>query len=130
MVEESIRKHFKEMFSGQNRNLGKLEGANASADALGCRGQRDHLFLYLIISNDKIFDIKFECAMCDPTMFVIADILCNTVKGMDLSGISKIQKDNLFNQFGEKSEDIFSHWDAAIKVLMKAASDYQIQCSK
>lgn len=86
MTDPVVAEHFRHMFSGpgENRNLGRISHPDAMADAEGCRGGRDHLFLYLAIEDSRIVDVRFECATCDPAMFVTANVLCDLARGREI----------------------------------------------
>ncbi len=126
MIDPVVAEHFKEMFSGpeRNRNLGKISDPDAMADAEGCRGGRDHLFVHLDIHDSRIVDIRFECATCDPAMLVTASILCDLARGRELRDALMLSQADFFEVLGTKSEDIAEHSIPALDVLRRAIDDY------
>jgi NifU-like protein involved in Fe-S cluster formation len=124
-MDELIIKRFQQISSEDYRNEGKIEDANALADGKGCRGSKDHLFLYLKIENGKIVDIKYKCAYCDPAMFVTAEILCDLVKGLKIDEISKIDGKDFTNLLGGESKEGSDHFEMAMKILKEGIQSYR-----
>ncbi len=129
-MDELIIKRYQQIGSEDFRNEGKIEDANAIANGEGCRGSRDHLFLYLKIEDGKIVDIKYKCAYCDPAMFVTAEILCDMVKGLRIDEISKIDGKDFANLLGGYSKEAIAHYTPALEILRKAIEDYNINGNK
>lgn len=129
-MDELIIKRYQQISREDYRNEGKIEDANAVADGEGCRGSGDHLFLYLKIKDDKIVDIKYKCAYCDPAMFVTAEILCDLVKGLKIDEISKIDEKDFSNLLGGDSKEAIDHYIPALEILRKAIEDYKVNGNK
>jgi nitrogen fixation NifU-like protein len=129
-MDELIIKRYQQISREDYRNEGKIENANVIANGEGCRGSRDHLFLYLKIEEDKIVDIKYKCAYCDPAMFVTAEILCDMVRGLRIDDISKIDGENFTTLLGGYSKEAIDHYTAALKILERAIKDYKVNGNK
>lgn len=129
-MDELIIKKYQQISKEDWPNEGKIEDANVVADGEGCRGSRDHLFLYLKIEDSKIVDIKYKCAYCDPAMFVSAEILCDIVRGLRIDEISKIDGKDFTNLLGGDSKEAIDHYTPALDILKKAIENYKLNENK
>ncbi len=117
MSDKVIIQRFREIFTGPSPYLGRLQGATACADALACRGSKDHLYLYARIEGERLEEIKFECGMCDPEMLVTADILCRLIHGKGIDELESVDWPAFAEELGFESEDMKAHFDGARAVL-------------
>lgn len=131
-MDEFVRKYYQNVVIKKNfRNSGKIENPKLSVGGKGCRGSghKDILFLYLRIEEDIVKDIKYECAYCDPTMYVTAEILCDLVKGLEVDKISSITEENFFNVLGSYSRQASEHWKPTFDLLLKEISNFKKEIS-
>jgi NifU-like protein involved in Fe-S cluster formation len=112
-----IIEKFREIFTGPSPYLGKLQGATACADALACRGSKDHLYLHARIADERVVEVKFECGMCDPEMLVTADILCRLIDGKSVDELDRVDWPTFAAALGFESDDMRAHFDGARRVL-------------
>lgn len=117
MSDKVIIQKFREIFTGPSPYLGKLPNATACADALACRGSKDHLYLYAHIVDERIEEVKFECSMCDPEMLVAADTLCRLIHGRRVSELGYVDWPTFSAALGVESEDMQAHFEGARRVL-------------
>jgi NifU-like protein involved in Fe-S cluster formation len=117
MSDKVIIQKFREIFTGPSPYLGKLQNATDCADALACRGSKDHLYLYTRIADERLEEVKFECAMCDPEMLVTADILCRMIHGKRVDELGGVDWPAFSEALGFASDDMKAHFDGARKVL-------------
>ena len=117
MSDKVIIQKFREIFTGPSPYLGKLQNATDCADALACRGSKDHLYLYTRIADERLEEVKFECAMCDPEMLVTADILCRMIHGKRVDELGGVDWAAFSDMLGFASDDMKAHFDGARKVL-------------
>jgi NifU-like protein involved in Fe-S cluster formation len=117
MSDKVIIQKFREIFTGPSPYLGRLQGATVCADALACRGSKDHLYLYARIVGDRIEEVKFECGRCDPEMFVTADIVCRLIHGRRVSELAYVDWPTFSAALGFESEDMQAHFEGARRVL-------------
>lgn len=125
MSDKVIIQKFREIFSGPSLYVGKLPDANACADALACRGSKDHLYLYAKIVDERLVQVKFECGMCDPEMLVTADVLCQLIDGKRLDDLSSVDWPAFVAVLGVDSDDIRAHFDGARSVLHALIENYE-----
>lgn len=117
MSDKIIIQKFREIFTGPSPYLGKLPHATACADALACRGSKDHLYLYARIVDERIEEVKFECSMCDPEMLVTADALCRLIHGRRVGELGYVDWPTFSAALGVESEDMQAHFEGARRVL-------------
>ena len=80
------------------RNFGKLENENASyKDSNPLCG--DKINVQLIIENDEIKEIKYECDGCAISR-ASSSIISEKIKGMELKDILKLNKDFVLDSLG------------------------------
>ncbi len=90
---ENIMEHYKDP-----RNFGKLENENASyKDSNPLCG--DKINVQLIIENDEIKEIKYECDGCAISR-ASSSIISEKIKGMELKDILKLNKDFVLDSLG------------------------------
>ena len=126
MPNQIIIQRFRKLFTDPSPYLGKLPGATACADAMACRGSKDHLFLYARIANDRVDEIKFECAMCDPEMLVTGEILCRLTRGKALSQLGTVDGAAFAADLGFEAEDMLAHFEGARQVLDQVVEHYRL----
>lgn len=121
MSRDLIVERFQSLFQSSS-NLGVIQNPDAQAESTACRGKRDHLFLYLRIEGSKIVDIRYECAQCDPTMYVTGDILCDLVRGLSIDDAMRVTEKDFEEELGEESQELLDHASSALMVLSAAIS--------
>lgn len=128
MTDPLLLRWFEVFFCGESdincSNMGRIEHPDAEANAPGCRGDRDYLFLYLQIKGRKILNAKYECSQCDPGMFVTGEILCNLIKGKLLAQAKRLTEDDFLRYIGEDSEELVERANTALIILNSAIDNY------
>jgi nitrogen fixation protein NifU and related proteins len=128
MADPALIEEFEKIFCNDNNNvgshLGKIEHPDAEANAPGCRGERDYLFVYLRVSGRKIVDIKYECSQCDPGMFVTGEILCELVKGLSIDEVEEIDERDFIDHFGRDCEELEERASTALLIIKSAIGKY------
>lgn len=129
MAEEPvIVVYFKKLFADPSQsNMGKLEEAEVEIKGDLCprMGKKDQLFLYGRVKEGRLTEIKYMCALCDPHMFVAADILCRVAVGKDLDEVGKLGVSEYEDCLGGWSEDGFAHFERARELLVLGMMDVQ-----
>lgn len=122
MVEEPvIIRYFKGLFINPADSLmGKIDGAEVEIKGELCprKGNKDQLFLYGKLDGDRIAEIKFMCALCDPHMFVAADILCRLVKDRSREEVASLDLAEYEGLLGGESAEGFEHFKRARELLV------------
>jgi len=122
MVEEPvIIRYFKGLFTNRADSLmGKIDGAEVKIKGDLCprKGNKDQLFLYGKLDGDRIAEIKFMCALCDPHMFVAADILCRLVKDRSREEVASLDLAEYEGLLGGESPEGFEHFKRARELLV------------
>ncbi|TKJ42064.1 hypothetical protein CEE36_07525 [candidate division TA06 bacterium B3_TA06] len=122
MAEEPvIIRYFKELFSNPGESLmGKIEGAEVEIKGELCprKGNKDQLFLYGKLDGKRLSKIKFMCALCDPHMFVAADILCRSAAGKDREAVAALDLASYEGLLGGSSPEGFEHFKRARELLV------------
>jgi hypothetical protein len=121
-----IIQRFRKLFTEKSHYMGRLPDPTACADAMACRGSKDHLFLYARIIDDRIDDITFECAMCDPEMLVTGEILCRLAHGKALADLGKVDRKAFAADLGIDAEDMNTHFDGARQVLDQVVEHHRL----
>ncbi|MBD3284895.1 hypothetical protein GF359_00870 [candidate division WOR-3 bacterium] len=119
--EPLIISYFKRLFANpKDTRMGRIEGAEVEIKGELCprKGKKDQVFLYGKIADDKLKDIKFMCALCDPHMFVAADILCILAVGKDKDEVSALGKVNFEELLGGQSPEGYEHFERARELLV------------
>jgi hypothetical protein len=125
MSSQIIIQRFRKLFTEKSPYMGKLEGATVCADAMACRGSKDHLFLYARIEKDRIAEIKYECAMCDPEMLVTGEILCRLAHGRALLDLGFVDRAAFSADLGFEADDMLTHFDGARLVLDQVLENHR-----
>jgi NifU-like protein involved in Fe-S cluster formation len=122
MVEEPvIIRYFKGLFTNPADSLmGKIDGAEVEIKGELCprKGNKDQLFLYGKLDGNRIAEIKFMCALCDPHMFVAADILCRLVKDRSREEVASLDLTEYEELLGGESTEGFEHFKRARELLV------------
>jgi len=122
MVEEPvIVKYFKQLFANpQTSNMGKIEGAEVEIKGELCprKGNKDQVFLYGKLDEDRITALKFMCALCDPHMFVAADILCRLAVGKTRPEIEALGQKEYEDLLEGESPEGLEHFCRARELLV------------
>lgn len=119
--EQVIVSYFKKLFADPSQsNMGKLEKAEIQIKGNLCprMGKKDQLFLYGRMKDGRLTGLKYMCALCDPQMFVAADILCRTSLGKNRNEIEKLGIDEYEMMLGGSSADGYAHFERARELLV------------
>jgi ribosomal protein S27AE len=100
--------------------MGKIEGAEVEIKGELCprKGNKDQVFLYGRLKDSRLSLLKFMCALCDPHMFVAADILCRLAVGKDRHEVSDLGQDSYEKLLGGSSPEGFEHFKRARELLV------------
>jgi NifU-like protein involved in Fe-S cluster formation len=122
MAEEPvIVNYFKRIFSNPEGSLmGKIEDADVNIKGELCprKGKKDQLFLYGRLEDGRLRDLKFMCALCDPHMFVAADILCRLAPGKNREEVEALDLVSYEGLLDGSSSDGFEHFKRARELLV------------
>ncbi len=120
-MNEKIKKYFANMFSNEDLSfVGKIEDADIVYEAAACPDGADHLFWYISLKDDRIVDIKFECAYCDPYMYVAADGICKAVITKTKEEIKNITSTTVKNILKIEDDILQSHIEGGLAILKQA----------
>lgn len=90
---ENIMDHYKEP-----RNYGRMENANASfKDSNPFCG--DNINVQLVIENNKIIDLRYECEGCAISK-ASSSIISEKIKGMNIKEVLRLNKDFVLDSLG------------------------------
>lgn len=122
MAEEAvIVNYFRQIFSDPEESLmGKMEGADVNINGELCprKGKKDQLFLYGRLEDGRLQGLKFMCALCDPHMFVAADILCRLAPGKNREEVAALDLASYEELLGGSSPEGFEHFERARELLV------------
>ncbi|MBN2380522.1 hypothetical protein JXM67_12045 [candidate division WOR-3 bacterium] len=122
MTEEPlIIAYFKKLFANPaDTRMGRIEDPEVEIKGDLCprKGKKDQLFLYGRMIDGKLRDLKFMCALCDPHMFVSADILCLLARGKDKDEVSRLDKGEFEELLGGESPEGLEHFQRARELLI------------
>jgi len=122
LAEEPVTiRYFKGLFSNPAESLmGKIDGAEVEIKGELCprKGNKDQVFLYGRLKDSRLSLLKFMCALCDPHMFVAADILCRLAPGKDRQEVSDLGQDSYEKLLGGSSPEGFEHFKRARELLV------------
>lgn len=122
MAEEPVVvAYFKKLFRNPaHSGMGRIEGADVEIKGELCprRGNKDQVFFYGRLEEGKITAIKYLCALCDPHMFVAADILCKLVVGKTRDEISALDQGEFEELLGGESMEGTEHFRRARELLV------------
>ncbi len=122
MVDEPlIVSYFKHIFADPTTSrMGKIDNAELQINGELCprRGKKDQLFLHGKIVDGRLKDLKFMCALCDPPMFVAADILCKLALEKTREEISRLDEKEFEEHLGGASFEGFEHFKRARELLV------------
>lgn len=94
-VSQAVRKYYAEKIfaqSGKGRapaNFRPLEQPHTGMSSVeGCRGGgKNILEVFLIGEGDRVKDIRMGCGLCNPAMYVAADIVCEWARGRSFAEV-------------------------------------------
>jgi len=118
--------YFKKIIAQGFPHQGRLENPTIRVDSKTenidiCEtGDRDQLYLDLVIAGMTVEDIKYQCDLCDPTGFVTAEILCALVTGKPVSEIGRFTSEDFDAVLGGVSEQLKRHSEGVLKLLAVA----------
>lgn len=122
MAEEPlIIAYFKRLFSDPSKSLmGKIDEPDIQVKGELCprQGKKDQVFLYGRMKDDRVTELKFMCALCDPHMFVAADILCRLAPGKNKDQIAELDQKEYQELLGGESPEGFEHFQRARELLV------------
>ncbi len=113
--------YFKSLFSDPTKSrMGKLSNADVEITGELCprKGKKDQVFFYGTIENDKLTALRYMCALCDPPMFVAADILSRLAVGKTREQVSALGKNEYEKLLGGESAEGLDHFDRARELLV------------
>jgi NifU-like protein involved in Fe-S cluster formation len=101
-MDEKIIKKYRELLTQDFPNSGKIDQSSIFVEAVGeklinCGNTGNYMQLYILISKDRIADIKYLCS-CEPVANVVVEVLCSIVKGMTLDNTNKLSEDDFFQE--------------------------------
>ena len=122
MPEEAvIVNYFRQIFSNPEESLmGKMDDADVNINGELCprKGKKDQLFLYGRLEDGRLCDLKYMCALCDPHMFVAADILCRLAPGKNREEVAALDLASYEGLLGGSSSEGFEHFKRARELLV------------
>jgi hypothetical protein len=122
MAEEpAIVNYFKRIFTNPEESLmGKIDDADVNINGELCprKGKKDQLFLYGRLEDGYLSVLKYMCALCDPHMFVAADILCRLAPGKNREGIEALDLVSYEGLLDGSSSEGFEHFKRARELLV------------
>jgi|GEM_PF-2009575 len=122
MVEEPVViAYFKKLFANPaDTRMGRIDGAEVEIKGELCprKGKKDQVFLYGKMTDGRLSALKFMCALCDPHMFVAADILCILAVGRDKDGVSGLGEKEFNELLGGESPEGYEHFQRARELLV------------
>ncbi|NLI99086.1 hypothetical protein GX441_10565 [bacterium] len=105
--------------------MGKIDEAELQINGELCprRGKKDQLFLHGRIKEGRLRELKFMCALCDPPMFVAADILCQLALEKSRTEIEKLGEEDFEKILGGPSLEGYEHFKRARELLVLGLID-------
>ncbi len=127
MAEEPvIVAYFKKIFADPaTSSMGKIDDAEVEIKGDLCprMGKKDQLFLYGKLEGGRLAALKYMCALCDPHMFVGADILCRLAAGKTRDEISSLGQAEYEVMLGGVSPEGLDHFKRARELLILGIMD-------
>jgi hypothetical protein len=124
--EPLIVSYFKKIFSNPSESrMGKIDDAELQINGELCprRGKKDQLFLHGRIREGRLSELKFMCALCDPPMFVAADILCQLAIEKNKAEIETLSEKDFEKLLGGSSLEGYEHFKRARELLVLGLID-------
>ncbi len=125
-MEQLVLDYFKKIIAQGFPNLGRLENPTVRVDSKTeniniCEtGDRDQLYLDLKTDGATVEEIKYQCDLCDPTGFVTAEILCELVKGKEVTALENCTYVDFTGVLGGESEQLERHVKGVLELLRAA----------
>jgi hypothetical protein len=135
-----VRRYYAERIFSQSgrdrapRNFRPLEGAHTGMSTVeGCRGGgKNILEVTLIGSEDGVADLRLSCGLCNPAMYVAADIVAEWARGRgfgDILAVDPLDVEQLAPFYealgGEaKPDDVREKFQYALHAVQNAVRDH------
>jgi NifU-like protein involved in Fe-S cluster formation len=89
---------------------------------------RDYVNIYIIISGDKIDDLKYLCS-CDPTTNVVVEVLCTLAIGKTFKEVKALTKEDFFQAIGSEGGGVHRKVWGMMELLNRVIYRYENRVS-
>jgi len=90
----------------------------------GCHGNTQNvLFFSLSVEECALRDLKYECQYCDPTMYVVAELVAELLEDRPVDAIDGIDEAEMAEALGGRARKVFREARAAIQLIHQALDE-------
>jgi NifU-like protein involved in Fe-S cluster formation len=135
MMDQAVIKYYRSLLRSGFENAGTIENPSIILDPVAegsrriCGRPADYLKIYINIRDDTIEAIKYLC-LCDPTVNVAVEALCNLLRGKTLEEAASIKKEAIMEAVGSDADELGTKANALLDILNLVLIRYQDKLSQ
>ena len=129
-MDEVVIRYYRQLLRAGFEHAGSLENPSIFLDSVGeklhicAMTAHNYLHLYINIRDGVLENIKYLC-LCDPTANVVAELLCNLVKGKTIEEAKALTEDSFARALGSRGKDFLERARRIIELLNRGLARYQ-----
>ncbi len=129
-MDQAVIKYYRRLLRTGFENAGTIENPSILLDPVSegnrriCGRPADYLKVYLNIRDGAIEAIKYLC-LCDPTVNVAVEAMCNLLKGKTIDEASSIKEDAILASIGSDADELRTKANALLEVLNAGLARYR-----
>lgn len=90
----------------------------------GCHGNTQNvLFFSLSVEEGALRDLKYECQYCDPTMYVVAELVAELLEGRQMDSMDGLDDSEMAKALGGGSRKVMREARTAIQLIHQALDE-------
>lgn len=122
-----IRAHYERLVAEGFPHAGKIGEGEVKIKAVavrGCHGNTQNvLFFSLSVEEGALRDLKYECQYCDPTMYVVAELVAELLEGRPADVLDEFDDVEMTEALGGRSRKVFREATTAVRLIHEALDE-------
>ena len=133
-MDQAVIKYYRRLLRTGFENAGTIENPTILLDPVAegnrriCGRPADYLKIFINIRNGSIETIKYLC-LCDPTVNVAVEALCDLLKGKTLEEAASIKEEAILEAVGSNADELRKKANALLEVLNRGLVRFQWKIS-
>lgn len=104
--------------------IGEGEPRIKAVTVRGCHGSTQNLLFYsLHVEDGRIRDLKYECQYCDPTMYVVAELVGELLRDRAVEALDAITDEEMAEALGGESRKVLRRARTAVRLIDAALNE-------
>jgi len=122
-----IKRYYEQAVTDDFPHLGGIaddERRIKAVNVRGCHGNTQNVLFYSCAVKDGVLhDLKYDCQYCDPTMYVVAELVGELLEGRPVDALDTITDEQMTEALGGQSRKVIREARTAIRLVDEALSD-------